>query len=412
VGSGKSKWAVRLALIVALALSALAGTATAAESGRGNTGPQEAGATTSIVGGRPASIESYPWIAHIRYRGSIEEFNCGGTVVAPRLVLTAAHCVLSETGRLAAAASFSVLTGVGNLDQATPEHVSRISQVLVFPEYQPSRFLNDAALLVLAAPVTVPTLPLATPSDGALLADGVPVAAAGWGLIDVNPPQAPAVLRDTQSVVRSTSYCQRSLRRVLPVYAADSQICVKSPPGPGASLCNGDSGGPGIARRPDGSPVQIGIISLKGSLDCSPRSPQVLARVDRVSSWVAAWAAAVELGAPAPAVAIPKPVLPALARADAEILAWLGLESDFGNRFTRGRYHQLECRRVNREKLKCRVQWLRGADFYRGGITLYTALPREGFVYNYRYTIRRFDLDCWLEYLHPIQACNPRVFKR
>ncbi len=375
---------------------------------RDNTGGS---AQASIIGGTPTSIASYPWIAHIRYRGPVEDFSCGGTVVSPRLILTAAHCVLSGTGRVAVAANFSVLTGVGNLNEATPDRFSRVSRVLVFPEYEPARFLNDAALLVLAEPVTVPTLPLATPSDAALLADGVPVAVAGWGLVDVRPPQLPTVLRDAQSVVQSTAYCQRRLRRVLPVFAPDSQVCVRSQSAPGASLCNGDSGGPGIARRADGTTVQIGIISLKGSFDCDPESPQVLARVDRVSSWVAAWSAAVEFGAPAPAVAIPKVELPSITRFDAEIVAWLGLEGDFGNRFANGRYHQIECRRINRKKVKCRVQWLRGVHFYRGGITVYTALPREGFVYNYRYTIRRFNVNCWIEYLHPIQACNPRLFK-
>lgn len=369
------------------------------------------GAEASIVGGKVASIASYPWIAHVRYRGPVEEFECGGTVVAPRLILTAAHCVLTGTGRVASAANFSVLTGVGDLDEATPDRLSQVSRVLVFPEYEPSRFLNDAALLVLAEPVTTPTLPLATSADGALLAEGGTVAVAGWGLLDVQPPRLPSVLHDAQTVVQSTAYCRRSLREVLPVFAPDSQICVRSGSGPGASLCNGDSGGPAVARRADGTTVQIGIISLKGSFECSPRSPQVLARVDRVSSWVAAWAAAIEFGAPAPPVAVPKVELPPVSRFDAELVAWLGLEGDFGNRFTKGRYHRIECRRINREKFKCRVQWLRRAHFYRGAITVYAALPREGTIYNFRYTIRRFNVNCWLEYLHPIQACNPRVFK-
>lgn len=395
------------ALVAAASLIALGGGArTEAE------GATTDGARASIVGGEVASIASYPWLAHIRYRGPIDNFECGGTVVAPRLILTAAHCVLTETGRVAVAANFSVLTGVGDLKEEAPERLSRVSRVLVFPEYEPARLLNDAALLVLAEPVAAPALPLATASDAALLAAGTPVAAAGWGLLGVEPPRVPTVLHETQSVIQSTAYCQRRLRALLPVYAAASQICVRSEVAPGASLCNGDSGGPGIARRPDGSAVLIGIISLKGSIDCDPLSPQVLARVDRVSSWVAAWSAAVELGAPAPEVAIPEVELPRVARSDAEIVAWLGLEGDFGNRFAKGRYHQIACRRLNREKVKCRVQWLRGSKLYRGAITVYAALPREGLVYSYRFTIRLFDVDCWIEYLHPIRACNPRVFKK
>lgn len=370
------------------------------------------GARASIVGGKIASIESYPWITHIRYRGPIEEFNCGGTVVSPRLILTAGHCVVSETGKVGTASNFSVLTGVGNLEEASHEHVSRVSQVLVFPGYEPLRTLNDAALLVLEAPVAVPALPLATPSDEALLAQGVPIAVAGWGLVDVDPLQLPTILREAQSVVQTPQSCQRKLRPVLSAYSPGSQICVQSQSGSDSSLCNGDSGGPGIARRPDGTPVLIGIISLKGSLDCDPRSPQVLARVDKVSAWVAAWTAAVELGAPAPKVVVPDVELPPVSRRAAEVFAWLGLEADFGNRFSKGRYHRIGCGRISREKVKCAVQWLKGIDLYRGAITIYTALPREGFIYNYRYTIRRFNANCWLRYLHPIQACNPRLFQK
>ncbi|HEX8689815.1 MAG TPA: serine protease [Solirubrobacterales bacterium] len=377
-----------------------------------NTRRVEGSARASIVGGETASIASYPWLAYIRYRGPVDTFSCGGTVVAPRLILTAAHCVLTGTGKVALASNFAVLTGVGNLKEATPERVSQVSQVLVFPEYEPSRFLNDAALLVLAAPVAAPPLSLATPADEALLGDGTPVAVAGWGLTDFEPPRLPAVLRQAQSVVQSPALCQRKFRRLLPVYETGSQLCVKSEAGPGASLCNGDSGGPGIARRADGTPVQIGVVSLKGSIDCDPRTPQVLARVDRVSSWVAGWTAAIESGAPAPPVVAPKVELPPVTRLDAEIIAALGLEADFGRRFTRGRYHEIACRRINREKVKCQVQWLRRANLYRGAITVYAALPREGFVYNYRYTIRRFRVRCWVTYLNPIQACNPRVFKR
>ncbi len=305
------------------------------------------GARTSIVGGKPASTASYPWLAYIQHQGPVETFSCTGTVIAPRLVLTAAHCLLTGTGKVAVASNFAVATGVADLRETTQQNVSNVSQALVFPGYQPSRLLNDAGLLVLSAPVSAPALPLATAADAGLLSAGVPVAIAGWGLIDVDPPRAPAVLQEAQSVVRSAGYCQRRMRRVISVYSTASQICIQQPQiASAASVCNGDSGGPGIARRADGTPVLIGVISLKGSIDCDPLSPQVLARADVVSSWAGAWIAAVESGAPAPEVVVPRVTLPRVTRRDAEFIAWLGLEADFGNRFTQGQLHRIGCRQA------------------------------------------------------------------
>lgn len=369
------------------------------------------GAEASVVGGKAASIASFPWLAFVEYRGSIDRFSCGGTVVAPRLVLTAAHCVLTGTGKVAVASSFSVLTGVTDLREATPERRSAVSAVLVFPEFDPSFLLNDAALLVLASPVAAPSIPLATPADAGLFAGGTPVAVAGWGLTSVIPRRLPSVLRQGESVVRSVGSCRRILRQALPKYDPTSQICIKSRGKPGSSLCSGDSGGPAIATRADGTVVQIGIASM-ASFTCGPPLPQVLARADRVSPWVAAWIAAIESGGPAPEVVVPKVVLPPVTRGDAERVAWLGLEADFGIRFVGGRGHEIACRRLGREKVKCRLQWLWRNQLYRGAITVFTALPREGSVYNYRYTIRRFRLRCWLRFANPIAACNPRLFKR
>lgn len=380
------------------------------------TGPGEAAASTpdpgqagaSIVAGETGSIESFPWLAYVAYRGPVDRFSCGGTVVAPRLVLTAAHCALTSTGKRATASNFSVLTGVTDLRQATPDRRSAVSQVLIFPGYDPARVLHDAALLVLASPVAAPSLPIATPADAGLLAGGTPVAVAGWGLTRVSPPRLPAVLRQAQSVVGDASSCRRALGNALLPFQPAGQICVRS----GASLCNGDSGGPAVATRADGTAVVIGIASLKASPTCSPRVPQVLARVDQVSSWASAWIAAIESGGPAPPIAVPELKLPPVTRGDAELVAALGLEADFGIRFVGGRGHEIACRRLTREKVKCRLQWLYRNQLFRGAITVYTALPREGSIYNYRYTIRRFRLGCWLRNLNPIPACNPRVFKR
>lgn len=408
-GSIINRFGVRAALVAgaALLLLMLAGPGVAqSHAAEGDE------ARASIVGGKPSSIAAYPWLASVEYRGPVDKFGCGGSVIAPRLILTAAHCVVTGTGKVGVASNFSVLTGASKLDEATPERISRVAQVLVDPGYDPQRTLNDTALLVLSAPVTAPTVAIATAADAALVAPGAQLSVAGWGLTEFEPPTSPNLMREAQLVVQDTSFCKRKLLPFLFSYSPASQFCVKTASSPGAGLCNGDSGGPGVAQRPDGSLVQVGVISLKGSLECSPDSPQVLARVDRASAWISAWIAAVEHGAPPPPVVVPEVALPSVTRGDAEVVIVLGLTADLGARFSKGVGHRIGCKRFDRTKIKCLIVWLRGAHLYRGGITVYTALPREGSIYNYRYKIRRFNARCWFTYRNPIQACGALTFTR
>ena len=368
-------------------------------------------AQASIVRGRPAAIASFPWLAHVDYNGDVDKFDCTGTVVAPRVVMTAAHCALTGTGHVALAANYTILTGVADLRDARAANRSKVSQVLIFPKFEPSRVSFDAALLILKAPVAAPALALAAPEDTALRAPGVSVSIAGWGLTSAEPPKETTVLHEADSVIKSDDFCHRQLRRILPFFSEASQLCIKSLPGPFfASLCHGDSGGPAFARRPDGTPVQIGIISL-GASNCGARHPQVLARVDRVSAWVRQWIDAIELGAPRPRVVAPSVKLPSLSRPVAEYVAYLGLSVEFGSRFTGGKHQRIDCRRHSRTRLKCRVEWVRGADQYRGATTVYTAVPREGSIYNLRLQVRRYSRRCWEQHEASGRSCPAKVFR-
>ena len=81
-------------------------------------------------------------------------------------------------------------------------------------------------------------------------------------------------------------------------------MCTTDPPDHANGGCFGDSGGPAIAQRADGSPVEIGIVSTGGP-DCSTKLPNVFTRADRVSTWASEWIAATESGAPPPGPARP-----------------------------------------------------------------------------------------------------------
>lgn len=51
--------------------------------------------TDRIFNGVDADMDEFPWMALLQYRNSsgFERFSCGGTLISPRYVLTAAHCI-------------------------------------------------------------------------------------------------------------------------------------------------------------------------------------------------------------------------------------------------------------------------------------------------------------------------------
>jgi secreted trypsin-like serine protease len=361
---------------------------------------QELGRTSahaSVVKGTSASIATFPWLAHISYEGSAEGFECTGTVVAPRLVMTAGHCAVAESGRVLTPSGFRVATGLADLKQLTPGHVSAVTQVLVYPGYEPSKNLHDAALLVLAAPVAAPAISLATADDGALISGGTPISIAGWGLTSGTSTKAPTVLRAATTVIQDSAYCRQKARKVTPFYDVESQLCAIAAPKFEAGPCHGDSGGPGIAVRSNGVPVQVGIISM-GAPDCRANIPGVQTRVDQVAPWISSWIAAIETGGPSPPIVAPPLLhLPKLTFEAAEYFSYIGLASDFRSHFTKGLLKDILCRRIEREKVKCSVFWFLAGSVYTGSVTVFYSLPREGALWNLRYRIRRVAARCWLK---------------
>ncbi|HEX2392083.1 MAG TPA: serine protease [Solirubrobacterales bacterium] len=358
-------------------------------------GPAAAdGAHASIVGGRSASIAEFPWLAFIEAETRPEEgFQCTGTVIAPRLILTAGHCVQDiESGRLTPAADFAVATGVDDLHDVQAANISRVTQALVYPGFKPSLLRGDAGLLVLATPTAAPAIPLASSAEAALYASGTSISLAGWGLTNANAKDITGVLRAASAVVQSTSYCRSRVASFYPFFTPSTQLCAIAPPDFASGTCHGDSGGPAIALA-NGVAVQVGITSL-GEARCATKLPGVFTRVDRISPWVAGWVAAVETGAPAPAIKVPRAKLPRLTMARARGFVVRGLREDFGHRFSGGAEKRAACVRLARTRVKCQVEWFQGGNDYFGTITVFYVLGRESVLWNDRYVIHWASDSC------------------
>jgi secreted trypsin-like serine protease len=284
--------AVLTVLVALVAVPAAEGSPSARESHRARRfsaagARRGARAHSSIVGGMPAEPGSFPWLAAVFHEGPGEAFECSGTVIAPNVILTAAHCVEDvATGRRFSASGYAVVTG--NVDWTrTPRQILGVSLTVVYPGFKRSDASGDAALLVLATPTSAPPLALASRAiDGARLAAGRYAVMAGWGETFAGGP-APSELQWARTSVQSAGFCRRHTR----TFVASEEICTLDTPAQQTDACFGDSGGPLLGALPgSGEFVELGVASHLYT-DCLASSPAVYTRADLIRAWVDDWIA-------------------------------------------------------------------------------------------------------------------------
>jgi secreted trypsin-like serine protease len=252
-GSGRSS-----AIWAALVASALvAGSAAAAQ-------PPDA---KRIVGGQPADPADWPWMAAVAGRG--HPF-CGGVVIAPKVVVTAAHCVLGGPGPR------RVILGRPDLSDGQAGESIRVRRAVPHPAYR-RRSNHDIGIIRLRRPTSAPAIELPTKAkDRRETKVGTPLRVAGWGSTRPNGGPTSKVLRETvENVVRARA-CARAFRN----FRRPQEVCTRGNPIPGGgrtSSCYGDSGGPLVADLKS-APVLVGVVSY-GGRRCGVRKPSVYARV-------------------------------------------------------------------------------------------------------------------------------------
>lgn len=220
--------------------------------------PPGAGA---IVAGTPAAVADYPFYAQVG--GGT---HCGGALIAPDRVLTAAHCdvvvALARTVR------------VGPSEEL--RHIVRSAKHPVYVDWEEGQGggfgLGPADLMVLQLdrPVTdVAPIPLATTADG-LTTSGQPVTIIGRGVPFTGQSPRDLIFRSGPAVIAPDARCGGVIGGT---FQQGWSLCTLDPrapadpdaPGTFVSTCHGDSGGPLLAVK-DGVTFDLGTVS--GGEEC------------------------------------------------------------------------------------------------------------------------------------------------
>lgn len=268
----------------------------------------------AVVGGRTATAADNPSMAGLVRRGqrAVDSLFCGGSVISPTAVVTAAHCTAGLR-----AAQIDVVVGGTRLSQPGIQR-AQVARIIDHPGYDDVRTVHDVSVLILATPVSVPAIALAGPEDEALNAPGSVLRLTGWGEQRYNDPEsAPDDLKYADIPVVSNRVCER----LFDVYDPALQLCGQAPRNQPDS-CQGDSGGPLVGGPPE-SPRLVGIVSYSADQCGSPGYAGVYVKVTAEREWIAAAA-----GLAGPAAIVPTTPKPAVGRSVRTRFGAIGCDTD------------------------------------------------------------------------------------
>ncbi|KAI7829920.1 trypsin-like cysteine/serine peptidase domain-containing protein [Kickxella alabastrina] len=200
-----------------------------------------------IVGGAQVPADEYNFIAYVNIIST--EYGasyCTGSLIAPNVVLTAAHCVYATQTILHTSDQLHV-----RFTHITPKYPTTIPShevvsIIPHPKFVLNDLNDDVALLILANAVSDEVAAKVKLYTGDYYLD-TPLEAAGFGATDpLNKTKANTLMKvDLQ--VGSISMCSNYIRG----YNREYLICTDG--SAGKSTCNGDSGGPLLTPVDNGS---------------------------------------------------------------------------------------------------------------------------------------------------------------
>lgn len=236
-----------------------------------------AAADSAVVGGRAVSVSASPWMVALSSR---ERFGnrragqfCGGVAVAPRKVVTAAHCLTREVlgGPLDQVHDLKAIAGRSDLRAPGGREIS-VDAEWINPGYERYAEGGDLAVLTLSRPLPGSDVIRMAGAEDPAERPGTAAEVYGWG-DTTGGGDYPTLLHVTWVSVLPDARCADAYPgSVTEKYEASTMLCAGDPGG-GHDACQGDSGGPLVAGG-----RLIGLVSW-GAGCGRAQSPGVYTRV-------------------------------------------------------------------------------------------------------------------------------------
>ncbi|XP_058713889.1 acrosin-like [Poecile atricapillus] len=236
-----------------------------------------------IMAGTGAQPGAWPWIVSIQDPRKIGTgHTCGGSLISPQWVLTAAHCFLQARN----VTMWRVLIGATQLTHLGPEaQVRHVKRLLAHQHYTADSQQNDIALLELDEPVECSDyIQLACVPNASLTVSELKTCyIAGWGSASAKAQQVSDVLQEAKVRLLDVHLVNSSRWYAGAIHTHN--LCAGYPRG-GMDTCQGDSGGPLVCKDNSDSHFWLVGVTSWGKGCARAKRPGVYTSTQHFYNWI------------------------------------------------------------------------------------------------------------------------------